>query len=459
LSIARVASAAVAALCLLLYLAPGVVGLDPALGPAAAVVAFALGFWATGALPAHVTALLMFLVVILLEITGPRVIFAGFAAASLWLVFGGLVIAAAIDMTRLGHRLARPVVAHLHGSYRRIIYGTVAICTAIAFLVPAAMGRMVILVPIFSILAERLGFGRHSNGRTGIMLAVAFGTFMPAFAILPANLPNMVLLGAAETLYGTTITYAEYLVLHLPVLGIAKALVLAELICRLFADQPKARDADPGAAPEPWSGAERRLFAILILALVLWATDWLHGVSAGWIALLAGCLCLLPGIGILDTAAFETRIQLGPFVYVAGVLGMVSLIDQSGLAEALGAAFLRWLPLEPGAAAQNFAALVGVSTLAGMVVALPGIPAVLTPLAASVADAAGLPLESVLMTQVIGFSALLLPYQSPPLMVGLALSGIGLRPATRLSLALGAATLLVLAPLDYLWWQALGYLH
>jgi di/tricarboxylate transporter len=423
------------------------------------VVAFALGFWATGALPAHVTALLMFLVVILLEIAAPGVIFAGFAAASLWLVFGGLVIAAAIETTRLGHRLARPVVAHLHGSYRRIIYGTVAICTGIAFLVPAAMGRIVILVPIFSLLAEQLGFSRRSNGRTGLMLAVTFGAFMPAFAILPANLPNMVLLGAAETLYGTTITYAEYLLVHLPVLGIVKAVVLAELICRLFWDRPTAQHAETGTPSEPWSGAERRLFAILILALVLWATDWLHGISAGWIALLAGCLCLMPGIGVLDTAAFETRIQLGPFVYVAGVLGMVSLIDRSGLADALGAAFLDWLPLEPGAAAQNFAALVGISTLTGMVVALPGIPAVLTPLAEPMADAAGLPLVSVLMTQVIGFSALLFPYQSPPLMVGLALSGIGLGPATRLSVALGATTLAVLAPLDFLWWRALGYLN
>jgi len=38
------------------------------------------------------------------------------------------------------------------------------------------------------------------------------------------------------------------------------------------------------------------------------------------------------------------------------------------------------------------------------------------------------------------------------------LAGIRLAAATRLSLLLGSLTLLVLVPLDYAWWQYLGYL-
>ena len=155
-------------------------------------------------------------------------IFAGFASSRLWLVFGGLVIGAAVQTTGLGRR-ARLLVSRLGGSYRRILYGSVALGAALAFLVPAAIGRIVVLVPIFAALAGELGFRPGRRGRTSILLAVAFGTILPAFAILPANLPNLVPLGAAETLYGVN---GAYLLLPLPLLGLAHGLLLAELICR-----------------------------------------------------------------------------------------------------------------------------------------------------------------------------------------------------------------------------------
>jgi hypothetical protein len=52
---ARTAGLLVVSLSLALW--PEAVGLEPAMAPAAALVLAALGFWATGALPFHLTAL------------------------------------------------------------------------------------------------------------------------------------------------------------------------------------------------------------------------------------------------------------------------------------------------------------------------------------------------------------------------------------------------------------------
>jgi anion transporter len=437
---------------------PETVGLAPALGPAAALVLLALGLWATGALPFHVTTLLLFVLAIVLEIAPPRVIFAGFASTALWLVFGGLVIGAAVQTTGLGRRLARLLVGRLDGSYRRIVYGTVALGVGLAFLVPAAMGRIMILVPIFVSLAGELGFERGSPGRTGMLLAVSFGTILPAFAILPANLPNVILLGVAETLYGVSPSYAAYLLLHFPILGVLYALLLAELICRLFPDRPRDRETTLETLP-PWSAAERRLLGIMVVALLLWATDSQHGVAPGWVALTAAVACLMPGLGVLDVRSFETATSFGVFFYVAGMLGMVSLIGASGLAVALGEVADRWLPVVANAPFRNFAVLVGATGLIALVTAHPGVPAVLGPLAGSIGDTTGLSLVAVLMTQIVGFSAMLFPYQSAPVMVAIQLTGVGLGAATRLSLLLGSLTLVLLTPLAYLWWRWLGYLN
>jgi di/tricarboxylate transporter len=74
------------------------------------------------------------------------------------------------------------------------------------------------------------------------------------------------------------------------------------------------------------------------------------------------------------------------------------------------------------------------------------------------ARAAELPLVTVLMTQVLGFSTIVLPYQLPPLVVGMQLGGVSMREGARLTLPLAAITLLLVLPVNYFWWRALGYL-
>jgi di/tricarboxylate transporter len=458
-SLPRALGALVAVLAASLALWPAMIGLTPDQAPAAALILLAIGWWATGALPFHLTSLTLFLLATVLEVAPPRVVFAGFASSALWLVFGGLVIGNAVQATGLGRRLARGLVGGLHGSYRAIVYGTVALGVALAFLVPAALGRIMILLPVFAALADELGFSRERTGRTGLLLAISFGTILPTFSILPANLPNMVLLGVSETLYGVSPSYASWLLVHFPVLGLLYAMVLAELICRLFPDRPERRGAAVAATLPPWSAAEMRLLAILVLALVLWATDSLHGVSPGWVALAAALACMLPGIGVLDVGRFETATSFGTFFYVAGVLGIVSLFDASGLAGVIGAHALTWLPLNPDLPAQSFGALVGAAALIGLVTTHPGVPVVLGPLAALLAEAGNLPLETVLMTQTVGLAAMLLPYQSAPVMVALQVAGVRLAAGIKLSLLLGSITLIVLVPLDYLWWLWLGYFN
>lgn len=59
----------------------------------------------------------------------------------------------------------------------------------------------------------------------------------------------------------------------------------------------------------------------------------------------------------------------------------------------------------------------------GLLTTLPGLSAVLTPVAGQFAHASGLPLYTVLMLQVPVFSTVFLPYHSPPMMIALQTAG------------------------------------
>jgi len=62
------------------------------------------------------------------------------------------------------------------------------------------------------------------------------------------------------------------------------------------------------------------------------------------------------------------------------------------------------------------------------------------------------------MTQVLGFSTSVFLYQAPPLVVAMQLTHEKPRAAIILSLQLALLTLILLMPLDYLWWHLLGWL-
>jgi hypothetical protein len=85
------------------------------------------------------------------------------------------------------------------------------------------------------------GIADGSRAWFGLALAVGFGTFQLSATILPANVPNLVMSGAAEGSYGIHLNYVPYLLLHTPVLGILKGLILIGLICWLFPGSPNPR--------------------------------------------------------------------------------------------------------------------------------------------------------------------------------------------------------------------------
>ena len=89
----------------------------------------------------------------------------------------------------------------------------------------------------------------------------------------------------------------------------------------------------------------------------------------------------------------------------------------------------------------------------------PGLPAVMTPLAQDIAVSAGFSLKAVIMTQVIGFSTPIFPYQIPPILVGMALGGVSASEAAKIMSVLAIITILLIVPAIYLWWSYIGIFH
>jgi len=360
-----------------------------------------------------------------------------------------------VNHTGLGVRFARVLIGRRALSYRALIGAVVLVCSLMCVVMPATVTRILLLLPIMAAVAHRLGIKAGSVGYDGVALAVIMANYQVGTAFLPANAPNLVLAGAAETLYGLTFIYGEWLLVQLPVMGIMKALLIIGLIWLLFPDETRAVETQE--AQSRMSPDEKRLTVILLIAVVLWATDFLHGIHPGWIGLGAGLATLMPAIGVMPVASFTERVKLTPFFYIAAILGLGALMVDSGLSRALGEALQSGLRLKSGQDAINFGILTLLSTATGAVVTNVAQPALLAPLASHFAEATGWPLKAALMTIVLGFTTAVFPFQVPPMLVGVQVAGLRLRRVLRLTVPLAGVSLLVLLPINYFWWRAIGY--
>ena len=425
-------------------------------GKAAVIVILAIGLWTTGWIPEWLTALVFFTLCMMGKVAPAAVVFAGFASSATWLVLAGAVIGGAIVHTGLGDRLAGRLAPMIGRSFIKAVMAVVLFGVGLTFAMPSAMGRVMLMLPLVDVLATRLGYPRASRGHRGIVLAGVFGTYLPAFAVLPANIPNNVFVGTVEVVLGTAPTYGQYLLLHFPVLGLLKIILIIPLILWLYRDTPQEQPDEETAQTAKASPDEIHLAVLLVVAVALWATDGWHGIPAAWIGMLVAVWCLYPGSGLMGPRPFSS-LRFEPVFYVAGIVSLGVIADQSGLGTRIATWALSVLPLEPNAPAQTFGILSGLSTLVGLAVTLPGVPPVMTPLITPLAAATHWSPLAVAMTQVIGFSTVLLPYQAPPLVVARQSSGLTTGDVTRMCLLTAAVTIVLLWPLDYVWWRALGW--
>lgn len=420
------------------------------------IVGITIVLWATSLLPEFITALLFFTAAMIAKIAPPDVIFGGFASSAFWLVFSGFVLGVAIRKTGLADRAARALSSRLTDSWLLMVASVVLLSYALAFVMPSNMGRIALLMPIVAAMAARAGINEGTRAWYGLALAVGFGTFQLSATILPANVPNLVMSGAAEGSYGIHLNYVPYLLLHTPVLGVLKGLILIGLICWLFPGKPHA--PEEMAPSEPMSREEKRLAWLLAVVLTMWVTESLHGIGPAWTGLAAACITLLPRVGFINGEEFSNGVNIRTCIYVAGILGLAITVTQTGIGAAVGNALLHVMPLDPDKPFTSFLALTGTTTALNFIMTANGVPALFTTLAQSFSDATGFPLLSVIMIQVLGYSTPLLPYQASPIVVAMALGKVPARAGMLLCIALAVATYLVLLPLDYLWFSVLGKL-
>jgi sodium-dependent dicarboxylate transporter 2/3/5 len=369
-------------------------------------------WWVSESFPIHWTACLPLLIVPFTRIHGESA--AENAAGALlpylspyiFLVLGGMGIAAAMQQWQLDRRIALTIMRAVGTDPRRLLFGLLLATAAISLWI-SNTATAAMMFPIGLALIgefERQVGGRLSHYGAAIMLSVAYAANVGGIGTKVGTVPSAQVAGFLAQ-RGVEISFLQFMAIGMPFVLLFLPIVWIAL---WRVGRPDAPDAGAGRATLERQTAllgsmrrpERVVLGVFVATAALWigarpiadalAARGLAGlatahVEAAIAMLAAGVLALwrFEGRPVLGLVAFR-QVQWSVLVVLGGGFALAAAIEASGLSHWLGAQ-LSSLREQPGLVQAVVASLVTVvftafaSNIATVAVMLPVLASAVTP--------------------------------------------------------------------------------
>lgn len=404
-----------------------------------------------------------------LGVTDADALFATLGDDVVWLLLSAFVIAAGVASSGLATRGAAFLVSGAR-SPRALVHLVTAVLVVTAFAVPSTSGRAALVLPVFVAIATVLG-DRPALVRA---LALLFPTviLLSAVASLLGAGAHLITSRIVTTATGSGFDFAQWMILGLP-LAIVASHVAAELILMLFTSPDDRRQrflitaADIAAqSPTPVTGpfttAESRASLLLVVVIVLWCTEPLHGIHPAVVALAGALVATSPRYGAIRLGPALKKVPWSLLLFMAATLSIGTALTTSGAAEWLAAAAFGPLTERGASAGPAFVVVVVVvSTAAHLVIqSRSARSAVLVPVVVALAPTVGVdPLAAAFASTAAAGFCHTLPSSAKPVTLFSEVPGTPTytsKDLLRLSAWLGPVNVALVLLFVHFVWPALG---
>jgi anion transporter len=272
--------------------------------------------------------------------------FSGFANDTAWFLFGAMLFGMMATKSGLARRLAYLVILRCGVTYSRILLGLIVSGFLLTFLVPSSMGRVVVMAAIAIGLIEAFGLDRGSNVGRGMFVILTY-TANIFDKMMIGGVPSILARGLIEKVAHVEVPWSLWFFAYLPC-SLVTILVSWRLTLRLY---PPEKAALPGGIAfiqdelgkmGRWTTAERQSFLLMLLAIGLWMTDFLHHLSPALVTLGIGLIALLPRVGVLGIDDLK-RLNYLPVFFVASALSMGEVLISTKALDVLTNILFAWM--------------------------------------------------------------------------------------------------------------------
>lgn len=327
-SIGLIAGIAVAVIIMLLPLQ----GLEPAGQKCLAFSLMTVVFWATGVAQSGFVGGLYLVLLLVFNVAAPDLVFkAWYGSSTMWLIMGAYMIAGAVKDSGLGERIAYAFIKKFVRSYNGIIISIFVLTFILSILIPHPWPRAFLIMSVMAVVIKSANIPKVDAVKIG-------------FTVFASSVPvSLIFLTGDSTINPLAASYAgeevgSWLgwVKFMGVPAIVASILTLILILVLFkpsqpvtinVEEIEKKQKELGAL----SGIEKRTAIWLVIAIVLWMTDSIHGINIGWITIGIAMLMSMPLIGEVLTPKSWGQVPVHVLVFLTSAMAIGTVGGATGM--------------------------------------------------------------------------------------------------------------------------------
>ncbi len=348
------------------------------------ILIMAIVWWITGVLPEFVTAVVMAVLFVVVAGISVGATFSTFASSTWWLLLSAFTLGVGMKTSGLMRRIALAIVRKFPRTFRCQVIAQLVTGTVLGPLIPSLAVKGAMLAPLAMSIGDELGYERQGKRATGLFAAMLVGIRTVAPTIVSASVTGYALMATLPADVQEQFSMASWFVAALPwlvvvlalnyflIMGMygrgekagsgsetvgapsnAQSLNQSSLRCgtrfvgAAECADPRRDEAESSAAESsrggadlsdnqsipdglgPLSAVEKRMLAIILMTVVLWATEPFHHISAMAVGLAA--LVAMFVLKVIDVPAFKTGVNWTSLLFIGIALGLGSVFAEAGL--------------------------------------------------------------------------------------------------------------------------------
>lgn len=319
------------------------------------ILIMAIVWWITGVLPEFVTAVVMAVLFVVVAGISVGATFSTFASSTWWLLLSAFTLGVGMKTSGLMKRIALAIVRKFPRTFRCQVIAQLVTGTVLGPLIPSLAVKGAMLAPLAMNIGDELGYERQGKRATGLFAAMLVGIRTVAPTIVSASITGYALMATLPADVQEQFNMASWFVAALPWLVVVLVLNYF-LIMGIYGRGEKAASgsetvgapgnvqslkqssrggtdlSDNQPIPDglgPLSVVEKRMLAIILVTVVLWATEPFHHVSAMAVGLAA--LVAMFVLKVIDVPAFKSGVNWASLLFIGIALGLGSVFAEAGL--------------------------------------------------------------------------------------------------------------------------------
>ncbi len=319
-------------------------------------------WWATEAVPVAVTALVPLALFPMLGIVDIQSAANPYANKTIYLFFGGFLIATAIQKWDLHKRIALFVLEYAGSNGASLILGFMLTAAVISMWVMNTATTIMLLpigLAVITVVKETvkgLSEKEMESFQLALLLGIAYGATIGGMSTLIGTGPNGMLAAFMGDNYNLDISFVDWMKVGVPLSAVmlpCSWLILTRVIFKVeFETSQETKDLLSSMKQElgKFDGAEFKVFVVFVLTAATWMLrtvlddiNGLEGLSDAGIAMISALfLFLLPSGNkekkgaLLEWKDAQENVPWGLLVLFGGGLSLANAVQATGLAVWMG---------------------------------------------------------------------------------------------------------------------------